>query len=157
MELDMMYVDWVVVIVIIISFVVFGISLCLSRMPDTAFGTDNNERLKDAVKVRNNWIGSNIAFLFFHYWCILFSILATIIVLYLSCFEQSNNDVKARIMIYSALSLFTSILPYVVKMEKISKKYRMAYVTLLKEILGNDSISKAIISGEKEINKGFDE
>ena len=46
----------------------------------------NDDLIKIATKIRNTWLGCSIAFLIAHYWCILISILSTLVVLYLGCF-----------------------------------------------------------------------
>ena len=111
-----------------------------------------------AVKLRNMWLFSSIAFIIVYYWCVLYSILSTLIVVYLSCYSgDSIAESAPRIILLSTVSLFTTICPYVINLVKMSKKYRAAFYCVEKALINNSGINEAIIEGEDLISSAFDD
>ena len=60
-------------------------------------------------------------------------------------------EMQARIFFYSVISLFSSICPYIVNLQEVSKAYRKAYRILDEALLLNKDLTSAIIDGEKII------
>lgn len=150
-------VDIVMIVTLIMTFLIMVSTVYLSRRKKTPL-EDVDNQIAIAVKLRNTWLGSSIAFLIAYYWFVLMSILSTLIVLYLGCFENTSLfEIKARLILYSAMSLFTTICPYVVNFLKISRKYRLAFCTLEEQLLMKNDLGNAIIEGEKIIVSAFDE
>ena len=148
--------DMVMCVTLALTIVILFLTILLSKRKQVISTNDN--LIKIANKLRNTWLGSSIAFLIAQYWCVLISILSTLIVLYLGCFEDTTLVViKARLILYSALSLFATICPYVVNFSKWSKKYRLAFFELEKQLLSSNDLGKAIVEGEKIINEAFEE
>lgn len=146
----------VMCVTLALTIVILFLTILLSKRKQVISTNDN--LIKIANKLRNTWLGSSIAFLIAQYWCVLISILSTLIVLYLGCFEDTTLVViKARLILYSALSLFATICPYVVNFSKWSKKYRLAFFELEKQLLSSNDLGKAIVEGEKIINEAFEE
>lgn len=107
---------------------------------------------KEAFEKRKIWIRSSIIWLSIYYWLILNSILTTLLVLYISCYENMGvNEMQARVFFYSVISLFSSICPYVVNLQEISKAYRKAYRVLDKALVLNENLAEALVEGEKII------
>jgi hypothetical protein len=127
-----------------------------ARKPKKICGSENREPIY-ANKLANRWLCSSTVCLFLYYWCILYSILLTLIVLHLSCFETSTDQIKARIALYSALSLFTNILPYVINLKKMSSKYRSAYMSLLPMTIEDSTLARVVVTAEINISQAFDE
>lgn len=151
----MLYVDWFMLFVAIFSVVILIIITVGARMPKKIYGNENKASIY-AIKLRNSWLCSSIVCLFIHYWCILYSILLTLIVLYLSCFETtSQNEIKVRVVLYSALSLFTNVLPYVINLKKLSSKYRSAYMSILPMTIEDPTLAKVVATAEVEISQAF--
>ncbi len=148
--------DIVMCVTIALTIVILFLTILLSKRKHLV-STDEN-MIKMANKLRNNWLASGIAFLIAQYWCVLISILSTLVVLYLGCFEDTTLvEIKARLILYSALSLFATICPYVVNFSKWSKKYRLAFYELEKQLLSSNDLGKAIVEGERIINQAFTE
>ncbi len=148
-------VDIVMIAVICLTASIIALTVLLScrwKMGDE----DTIARL--GRRLRNKWVGSCIAFLIVYYWCVLISILSTLIVLYLGCFEDATTTaIKGRLIMYSAFSLFTSVCPYVVNFQKISRKYRKAFCIIDAQLLQQQGIVEAINLGEEIISSAFDE
>lgn len=105
-----------------------------------------------AIKRRNIWLRSSIIWLCVYYWLILNSILTTVVVLYISCYENMElPEMQVRIFFYSVISLFSSICPYIVNLQEVSKAYRRAYRILDEALVLNKDFTNAIIDGEKII------
>lgn len=84
------------------------------------------------------------------------SILSTLIVLYIGCFEDTGiTTIKARVILYSVLSLFTTIAPYVVNLLKLSKIYRKAFYVIETALLEKTSYAKAYKECEKNYQGRF--
>ena len=148
--------DIVMCVTLALTIVILFLTILLSKRKRLV--STDDDMIKLANKLRNNWLGSSIAFLIAQYWCVLISILSTLVVLYLGCFEDTTLvEIKARLILYSALSLFATICPYVVNFSKWSKKYRSAFYELEKQLLSSNDLGKAIAEGERIINQAFDE
>ena len=148
-------VDKVMIGVMILSAVILFVCVFLSRRGKMI---NEDEYIKLGRKMRNRWLGSSLACLIVYYWCILISLLSTLIVLYLGCFENTGlTAIKGRMIIYSAFSLFTTVCPYVVNFLKLSKKYRSAFCIIEEQLLTQGDIGKAIIEGEKIISSAFED
>ena len=148
--------DWVMIITLVLTVLILFLTVFISGRKHLV--SNNDDLVEIAMKLRNTWLGSSIAFLIVHYWCVLISILSTLVVLYLGCFEDTTLvEIKARLILYSALSLFATICPYVVNFMKLSKKYRLAFCKIEEQLLNKNDIGKAIIEGEKIILSGFED
>ena len=109
--------------------------------------------LKFAVVKRNTWIRASIIWISLYYWLVLNTILTTLIVLYISCYENMEEPgMKIRIFAYSAISLFSSVCPYIVNMLDVSKAYRRAFRILDNAILSGNNLKEAIRVGEETID-----
>ena len=154
----MIFIDWFMLAVLGFSIIILVVVTFFSRMSTKPYRKEN-KLIADAIKLRNSWLSSSIICLFMHYWCILFSILLPLIVLYLSCFEDATSEeIKVRLVLYSALSLFINVLPYVINLKKISTKYRDAYLALvpaLNTLTCHPSLADAVEKGEQEIDQAF--
>lgn len=117
------------------------------------FSSDQREYIELAVNKRNIWIRSSIVWFVIDNWLSLNSILTTILVLYLSCFNQNEATAKQKIFFYSSISLFCAICPYVLKTKNNSMAYRDAYREVASAILGGSDLKSAIIRGEDIIKK----
>jgi len=149
-------VDIVMIVTLILTIFILVLTVFLAKRRCIISSTD--ELLKITTKLRNTWLGSSIAFLIVHYWCILISILSTLVVLYLGCFEDTTLiGIKARLILYSVLSLFATICPYVVNFLKISKKYREAFIKIEAQLLISNDLGRAIVEGENIISSAFNE
>lgn len=151
----MLTVDWIVVAAMALSIIILvGTNIDATR--GKKYYPDNVDPM--ALRQRNCYLHSSIIFAFMHYWCILFSILSTLIVLYIGCYEETNLfSIKNRIILYSSLSLFTTICPYVVNLIKISRKYRLAFNIIEGALLGNGDYADALKKGEQLITDGFED
>lgn len=151
----MLFVDWIMVIATIGSFVLLAYIIIVSRRSGKYYD-DKNAKL--AIRQRNGYVCSSTVFAFIHYWCILMSILSTLMVLYIGCFEDVGEpNIKARMILYSALALFTNVCPFVVNLLKISRKYRQAFIIIEKALVENDKYGEALAECEKMIAGGFDD
>ncbi len=149
----MLLCDWIMVVELGISIALWAYIFITSKRSMRYFGEGVS---KLAVKQRNCFLRSSLTFQFIHYWCILTSILSTLIVLYIGCFEDTNEkSIKARMILYSALSLFTTIAPYAVQLLKISKKYREAYCVIQEALLDGDQYASAHKESETLIASGL--
>lgn len=81
------------------------------------------------------WLKSNIVWMVVNFWMISSAFLSTLIVIYISV----NNIDARKIVFYSIMSLFTSIMQYVLTPMAMARGYRKAY----------QIIDKAILSYEK--------
>lgn len=145
--------DWIMVVELGISIVLLIYILLVSTRPKRFFGEGASDL---AVKQRNCFLRSSLIFRFILYWCILTSLLSTLIVLYIGCFEDTNaTRIKARMILYSALSLFTTIAPYVVNLLKLSNRFREAYCVIHEELLEGDKYSGALKKCEELITSGL--
>ena len=151
----------------LILFVILLISMpALSWRPVRCYGVTNRRQEAEktiAITLRNAWLFSSIAFKVVYYWCILNSILSTLIVLHLGCFDMASGsslpeiDIRGRLILYSAVSLFTTICPYVINFQKLSKKYRNAFNSIELSLLSNSPYCEAIKEGENQISVALDE
>ena len=115
---------------------------------------NDDEVKRNAVIKRNIWIRTSAIWLCFYYWLVLNSILTTLIVLYISCYENMNlEDMKIRVFAYSAISLFSSVCPYIVNILDVSRAYRRAFRLIDDAIFSNGNMANALRKGEKIIEK----
>ncbi len=148
-------VDITMIAVMLLAAVILVVCVLLSKRGKM---TEEDAYIKLGRKMRNRWLGSSLACLIVYYWCVLISLLSTLIVLYLGCFEDTGlTAIKGRMILYSAFSLFTTVCPYVVNFLKLSKKYRAAFCVVEEQLLTQGNIGEAIIAGEKIISTAFDE
>lgn len=120
------------------------------------YPTDNIEDKSKimAIKKRNIWIRTSVIWLALYYWLVLNSVLTTLIVLYISCYrDMTLESMQIRVFMYSALSLFSAICPYIVNMLDVSKAYRSAFRGLDNAINLKGDLAKAICEGEEMIAK----
>ena len=155
----MIFADWAMLVILFLSVGIFVAVTQTSKMPQKLYNNAQIADLKIAIKLRNAWLVSSIICLTVHYFCILYSILSTLIVLYLSCFEDATQStIKARLILYSALSLFTNVLPYILNLKKLSTKYRQAYISILDPIHRCDTaFYTELINAEVEISHAFED
>ena len=106
--------------------------------------------LKDAYYRRKIWLRSSITWLAIHYFIVLSTFLSTSIVIYVSMVDAG----KGKILFYSIVSFFSSIITYIVNPYKTSLAYREAYMLIDFALLNNENIQEAIKNGEKLIHKG---
>ena len=145
-------VDIVMLSSIIISIVIF----CFIIIPRRTKKQYDSGISTIARKLRNSWLRYSLICIFMYFWCILFSILCTLLVLHISCFSTDfGPSVRARIIIYSIISIFTTICPYIVDLKALSKAYREAFRQLDTALLKNTSLEDAIEKGEELINEKF--
>ena len=138
-------------IVLMVAFCLLSLALCGKRKSDT-----KDENKKVAITKRNVWIKSSIIFSALYYWTVLSSIMTTLIVLYISCYENMDDaGMRERVFLYSAISLMLSIIPYVVNLLGLSKAYRKAFLIMEKAITSNEKIEEAIKNGEEIIDDSF--
>lgn len=81
------------------------------------------------------WLKSNIVWMVVNFWMIASAFLSTLVVIYISV----NNIDARKIVFYSIMSLFVSIMQYVLTPMAMARGYRKAY----------QSIDKAIFAYEK--------
>lgn len=148
-------VDKVMIGVMLLSVVILVVCILLSGRGKMA---NEDEITKLGRKLRNRWLGSSLACLIVYYWCVLISLLSTMIVLYLGCFEDTGlTAIKGRMILYSAFSLFTTVCPYVINFIKLSKKFRSAFCIVEEQLLTQGNVGSAIIAGEEIIATAFEE
>lgn len=103
------------------------------------------------------WLKCNIIWLIVNFWIIGSSFLANLIIIYTVVNEINKN----RIVFYSIMSLFTSIMSYVLNPIAMAKGYRLAFQEIDKAILiyengkceNDDILVVALIKGEEYISK----
>lgn len=112
----------------------------------------DNVILKDACYRRKKWIRSSIVWLAIYYFIVLSSFLSTSIVIYISTIDEG----KEKLLLYSIVSFFSSIITYIVNPHKASLAYREAYMLLDSALLKNkdEDIQKSIKDGERLIYEG---
>ncbi len=134
--------------IVILMLAVIGILLICGKQDEKR----QVEMVRLAIIRRNIWLKTSIIWMCLYYWLVLNSILTTLIVLYVSCYEDMNlRDMKVRVFAYSAISLFSSICPYIVNMLNVSLAYRSAYRLIDDAILSNENIVKMMQEGENII------
>ena len=139
--------DWLFVAGVIILILFNFIALIWCRKYPIEKNCDEKRRY--AIKKRNALIGISIVWISIYYWMILNSILTTLIVLYLSCYENMGNEViRDRVFLYSAVSLFSSVCPYVVNMQEKADEYREAYRKIERALVTDGDVGEAIADGE---------
>ncbi len=112
---------------------------------------------KTAYIRKSVWLKSYIIWMVINFWMVSASFLATLIVIYIT----SNDINKVKIIFYSIMSIFTSIISYVLNPMSIAKGYRLAYQEIDKAIFKYQNsgkkkdkiLSTAINKGEQYINK----
>lgn len=117
---------------------------------------DFNGIHKVAYIRKSVWLKSNIIWMVVNFWMISSSFLSTIIIIYISV-----EDVDAtRIVFYSVMSLFVSIMGYVLNPLAMSRGYRKAYQEIdkaifeyEKELKNVDLLKEALVCGEEYIEK----
>lgn len=112
-----------------------------------------NDLIQTAYIRKSIWLKSYIIWLVVHYWMAASSILATSITIYITSGEEIN---KNKIIFYSIISLFVSIMSYVLNPKRISSGYRNAYQEIDTALLKFDNsdfemLSEALIKGEEHI------
>ena len=132
----------------------FAVTLWVNFTSGKNFTKNNNDIddaiLKDAYYRRKIWIRSSITWLAVHYFIVLSTFLSTSIVIYVSMVDER----KGKILFYSIVSFFSSIITYIVNPYKTSLAYREAYILIDFALLNNDNIQESIKKGEKIIYKG---
>lgn len=120
--------------------------------------TNKSEGIYKTAYIRKNaWLKSNLIWITINYWIIAASFLATLIVIYVAV-----NDInKNKIVFYSIVSLFASIMSYILNPLAIAKGYRLAYQEIDKAILefentgstNKEFLSFALIKGEEYVKQ----
>lgn len=132
----------------------FTVTLCVNCISGKNFikpnQNINDSILKDAYYRRKIWIRSSITWLSVHYFIVLSTFLSTSIVIYVSMVDEE----KGKILFYSIVSFFSSIITYIVNPYKTSLAYREAYMIIDFALLNNENIEESIKNGEKLIYKG---
>jgi hypothetical protein len=157
---QMLLVDRIMIYTLLLTVVVVILTTIVSRRSYKKYGINQKTEIDKAiaVRLRNSWLSSSIILVEIYYSCILISILSTLIVLHLGCFESTTDfAIKARLILYSISSLFTTICPYVVNFQKISNKYRQSFMLIEESLLASTSYGDAINKGEKLISEGLHE
>ena len=85
------------------------------------------------TRLSNKYVRFSIFFLGAFYFVTLLSVLSTIIVIYLTAFVESRSGEK--IFLYSVISLFCTILNFVINLRDISTTYRAYFIKFEGEIL----------------------
>lgn len=112
---------------------------------------DNDDvMLQDAHYRRTIWLRASITWLAVHYFIVLSTFLSTSIVIYASMMDAG----KTKILFYSIISFFSSIITYIVNPYKTSMAYRKAYMLIDFALLKNANIQEALEKGESLIYKG---
>lgn len=121
--------DWISIVGIILAVLTMLISCSLAG----TMKADTNDKVIDFyIRVKNKHIKTSIFYLALYYWLTLFSLISTIIVVYLST-EGATVDVK-RIFFYSVVSLFCTIVNFVVNLRDTSMMYRECFIKLERAI-----------------------
>ena len=132
----------------------FAVTLWVNFTSGKNFTKNNNDIddaiLKDAYYRRKIWIRSSITWLAVHYFIVLSTFLSTSIVIYVSMVDER----KGKILFYSIVSFFSSIITYIVNPYKTSLAYRESYMLIDFALLNNENIQESIKKGEKIIYKG---
>ncbi len=149
----LLYSDMAIIFFVIVAMLIFTYIMCLGKK----YGRQSTDIEKTAIRICNNWLRASLIFITVHYMCVLCSIFSTLIVLHISCFENTmENAVKFRIVFLSILAIFTNICPFVIDFKKMSKCYREAFIILDNAILTNitnkQDLANAITDGEKKIS-----
>lgn len=132
--------------------ILIGVCCVCGKYPTT----NCDEMKKVAISKRNNWIRTSVIWISLYYWLVLNSILTTLIVLYISCYEDMGLDsMKMRVFTYSAISLFSSVCPYVMNIQGVAKAYRKAFMGLDYAIMTNSDLAEAIKTGEGIIDDSY--
>ena len=84
------------------------------------------------TRLSNKYVRFSIFFLGAFYFVTLLSVLSTIIVIYLTAFVESRSGEK--IFLYSVISLFCTILNFVINLRDISTTYRAYFIKFEGEI-----------------------
>lgn len=102
------------------------------------------------------WLKSSIIWMVINFWMISSSFLSTIIVIYISV----QNVDATRIVFYSVMSLFVSIMGYVLNPLAMARGYRKAYQEIDRAIFEYEKknenveiLEKALVCGEEYIEK----
>ncbi len=110
-------------IIVVVLSLVAAVLLYLANKPAGSMKADTGDRTLDYyIRVKNKYMHSSIIFLGIFYWLTLLSLLSTIIVIYLSSFDHSNNT--NRIFLYSVISLLCTVINFVINLRDISLAYR---------------------------------
>lgn len=114
--------------------VVAVILIYASNKPAGSMKADTGDRTIDYyIKIKNKYMHGSIIFLGAFYWLTLFSLLSTIIVIYLSSLAHGDNT--GRIFCYSVISLLCTIINFVMNLRDISMAYRESAIILEKAVL----------------------
>lgn len=120
-----------------ISFVLAGVGAILiyvTNKPAGSMMADTGDSTIDYyIKIKNKYMHYSIIFLGAFYWLTLFSLLSTIIVIYLSSLAPGDNT--GRVFLYSVISLLCTIINFVMNLRDISTAYRESTIILEKAVL----------------------
>lgn len=145
--MDIFISEWMFLAGVLICIIAcFGALFRCGKYPDC----DKSETKRFiAIKKRNIWIRTSIIWHSLYYWSTLNSILSTLIVLYISCYgNMQDNGMRIRVFVYSALSLFSSICPFVVNLGNVARAYRTAYNLVDKALSMDGNLGEAVSKGE---------
>ncbi len=109
-----------------------------------------DESIQDARFRREIWLSASITWLAVYYFIVLSTFLSTSIVIYVSVMENNSG----KVIFYSIISFFASVITYVINPQKISVAYRNAYMLIDSALVKNSGVQDAIIEGERVIAKG---
>lgn len=129
----------------------FTVTACVNLISGKNYPNNNDDIIhKDARYRRTVWIKSSITWLAIHYFIVLATFLSTSIVIYVSVIEEE----KGKVLFYSIVSFFSSIITYIVNPYKASSAYRKAYMIIDCALLKDENIQEALEKGESIISKG---
>lgn len=110
--------------------IIIGISY---KQAGTMRANTNDVTLDYYIRIKNRYQKNCILFFGAYCWLTLFSLYATIIVLYISVYSRGDNSEK--IFLYSVISLFCSIINFVINFRDIASTYRECFIIIEKELL----------------------
>lgn len=85
------------------------------------------------IRIKNKYQKDCVLFYGAYFWVTLYSIYATIIVLYISVY--SPEGASEKVFIYSAVSLFCTVFNFVINFRDMAGTYRECFIIYEKEIL----------------------
>ena len=121
----------------ILSIALFAIVLIFAiishRAADNMIGDLGDATLNHYAKLKIKYMRSSIWFLAGFYWLTLFSLLSTIIVIYLTSLAPGID--KNKIFLYSVISLLCTVVNFVMNLRDISVTYRECSIRIEKAVL----------------------
>lgn len=118
---------------ILLFVIILAFAIISHILANNAGGGTDDDTINHYAKLKTKYMRSSIWFLAGFYWLTLFSLLSTIIVIYLTSLAPEMN--RNKVFLYSVISLLCTVVNFVMNLRDVSVTYRECSIRIQKAVL----------------------